>query len=108
MPIDTIKRTRRGRHQKGGFIVYPFGGTPRIPTCSLILEKSASLSRTSRCPLPRPMQFDPQTVSRELARGEDGVWFASKREPVSYLEEGNALCFQLEEKSFWFAHRNAC
>lgn len=29
-------------------------------------------------------------------------------EPVSYLAGGNAMCFELEEKSFWFAHRAAC
>jgi SAM-dependent methyltransferase len=59
-------------------------------------------------PLPSFVEFNPQNVSRGLTPGEDGVWFAAHREPISYLEEGNALCFELEEKSFWFAHRNAC
>ncbi|MDB6151975.1 MAG: hypothetical protein JWL90_428 [Chthoniobacteraceae bacterium] len=59
-------------------------------------------------PLDLTMDFDPRKISHGLTRGEDGVWFTDRREPVSYLEDGNALCFELEEKSFWFAHRNAC
>lgn len=51
---------------------------------------------------------DSRLVPAHLDRGQDGVWFAGEREPVSYLEEGNAMCFELEEKSFWFAHRAAC
>ena len=43
-----------------------------------------------------------------LERGADGIWYAHEREPVSYLEEGNAMCFELEEKSFWFQHRADC
>jgi len=38
----------------------------------------------------------------------DGLWTAPARDPVSYPGEGNAFCFQLEETSFWFRHRNAC
>jgi SAM-dependent methyltransferase len=38
----------------------------------------------------------------------DGIWYAKQRSHVSYPEEGNAACFQIEENSFWFRHRNAC
>jgi SAM-dependent methyltransferase len=51
---------------------------------------------------------DPRAVADHLERGADGIWFAAGTEPVSYLEEGNAMCFELEEKSFWFAHRGRC
>ncbi|MES2570028.1 MAG: class I SAM-dependent methyltransferase [Verrucomicrobiota bacterium] len=55
-----------------------------------------------------PAPIDLQAISQGLARDTEGIWRAAQSERVSYLEEGNALCFELEEKSFWFAHRNAC
>lgn len=39
---------------------------------------------------------------------EDGLWTAGRGAPVSYPEEGHALCRQVEDGSFWFQHRNAC
>lgn len=39
---------------------------------------------------------------------EDGIWYAQTRSRVSYPEDGNAYCFQLEDASFWFQHRNRC
>jgi len=39
---------------------------------------------------------------------KDGIWYSKERSSVSYPDEGNALCFQLEENSFWFHHRNNC
>jgi SAM-dependent methyltransferase len=47
-------------------------------------------------------------AGKTLAQGADGIWYANERETISYLQEGNEVCFELEEKSFWFAHRNAC
>jgi 2-polyprenyl-3-methyl-5-hydroxy-6-metoxy-1,4-benzoquinol methylase len=38
----------------------------------------------------------------------DGILFAKKESKISYPESGNQLCFQLEEDSFWFKHRNHC
>lgn len=43
-----------------------------------------------------------------LVRGSDGVWYSEGRARVSYPEDGNLNCLQLEENSFWFEHRNAC
>lgn len=43
-----------------------------------------------------------------LQRGPDGIWRGRSAEPVSYPTTGNAACFALEDRSFWFAHRNAC
>ncbi len=51
---------------------------------------------------------DPRLVAAHLDRAQNGVWFADGREPVSYLAEGNEVCFELEEKSFWFQHRSNC
>ena len=57
---------------------------------------------------PRPVAIDMRAVSAHLARGDDGVWRAAAREPVSYLEGDNKACFEFEDKSFWFAHRGDC
>jgi SAM-dependent methyltransferase len=37
-----------------------------------------------------------------------GLWTSGQQVAFSYPESGNADCFRIEEKSFWFKHRNAC
>lgn len=39
---------------------------------------------------------------------KDGIWYADKKTPISYPDEGNDGCYQVEENSFWFRHRNNC
>lgn len=39
---------------------------------------------------------------------KDGIYFSSGNSSISYPEAGNQTCFQLEDKSFWFQHRNKC
>jgi SAM-dependent methyltransferase len=44
-----------------------------------------------------------------LKKTPGGWWSpATALESVSYPAEGNALCFAVEDASFWFAHRNDC
>lgn len=38
----------------------------------------------------------------------DGIHFARTESRISYPEQGNQVCFQLEDESFWFRHRNNC
>ena len=38
----------------------------------------------------------------------DGIWYSKSRTDISYPEKGNEILFLLEEKSFWFLHRNKC
>lgn len=38
----------------------------------------------------------------------NGVWVALNERKVSYPAGGHDKCFQLEDKSFWFIHRNQC
>jgi SAM-dependent methyltransferase len=38
----------------------------------------------------------------------DGIWLPKAVSAVSYPEEGNSLCYQVEDTSYWFQHRNAC
>lgn len=47
-------------------------------------------------------------IATSLERGQDGIWFAKTPSRISYPENGNAWCLQLEEDSFWFKHRKNC
>lgn len=38
----------------------------------------------------------------------NGILFAKKETEISYPKSGNENCFQIEENSFWFKHRNNC
>ena len=53
-------------------------------------------------------EFDPRALAEGLVQGEHGIWFAREKALVSYFPEGNAKCYELEEKSFWFLHRADC
>lgn len=50
-------------------------------------------------------QFNNYLVSSKLTC-KNGVWYSPNSKNLSYPEDGNDNCFQLEEKSFWFRHRN--
>ncbi|MCX6254990.1 MAG: hypothetical protein NTV31_11015, partial [Bacteroidia bacterium] len=39
---------------------------------------------------------------------KDGIWYSKTKSNVSYPENGNDLCFKIEDNSFWFKHRNNC
>ncbi|MEN5207919.1 class I SAM-dependent methyltransferase [Stenotrophomonas terrae] len=47
-------------------------------------------------------------IAPNLRLDKTGIWSAASTEAISYPEEGNQACFELEESSFWFKHRNAC
>src|SRR5579863_2596381 len=47
-------------------------------------------------------------IATKLERGEQGIWFSPNSSEVSYPSEGNESCFELEDDSFWFQHRNRC
>lgn len=52
--------------------------------------------------------IDPARLADNLALGPDGLWWPRTRSRVDYPDEGNAFCFQVEDHSFWFEHRNRC
>ena len=54
------------------------------------------------------MSLDLGRLATNLRQADDGLWVAAERESVSYPESGNDVCFQVEERSFWFRHRNRC
>jgi hypothetical protein len=39
---------------------------------------------------------------------KDGIWYAENVSDISYPDEANRIYFDVEEKSFWFQHRNNC
>lgn len=48
---------------------------------------------------------------QEYATGlieKNGIFYSKEQGKVSYPESGNESCFQIEENSFWFRHRNNC
>lgn len=52
--------------------------------------------------------MDIESLSADLKLHGDGVWYSAVQQVVSYPDEGHAGCFAVEERSFWFQHRNAC
>ena len=46
--------------------------------------------------------------SSGLRLGSDGVWTAQQSFQVAYPTSGHHACFEVEESSFWFQHRNTC
>lgn len=52
--------------------------------------------------------IDIANLSNNLEQASEGFWRAKSSSAISYPEWGNEACFQLEDSSFWFQHRNAC
>ena len=53
-------------------------------------------------------QLNLETACPRLQLAEDGIFYAAGSEAISYPEEGNEACFEVEDRSFWFRHRNDC
>ena len=50
-----------------------------------------------------------ESFTDNLYLADNSIWYSRKDEvEVSYPEEGNANCFEVEDNSFWFKHRNEC
>jgi SAM-dependent methyltransferase len=52
--------------------------------------------------------IDLKLISRNLEQSPEGDWRCKSMGAVSYPEWGNQACFDIEDSSFWFRHRNAC
>lgn len=39
---------------------------------------------------------------------KNGIYYAKSSETISYPDDGHDNCFEIEENSFWFRHRNNC
>lgn len=49
-----------------------------------------------------------QDLASGLTLGPDGIWYAGGTSPVSYPADRSQFCYQIEDRSFWFRHRNRC
>jgi SAM-dependent methyltransferase len=47
-------------------------------------------------------------LGKNLVILEEGIWASGTSGPISYPYDGNANCFAIEDRSFWFRHRNDC
>jgi SAM-dependent methyltransferase len=52
--------------------------------------------------------IDLPSIARNLVQIPDGTWRSKSATSVSYPEWGNQACYQVEDLSFWFRHRNHC
>ena len=54
------------------------------------------------------MTPDFASLASTLTRRDPGIWFSRRVASVSYPASGNAECLTVEERPFWFRHRNGC
>ncbi len=47
-------------------------------------------------------------LASRLRIDNQGIWTSSEVATLSYPKDGNEACFQVEDGSFWFRHRNNC
>lgn len=47
-------------------------------------------------------------LSPDLFLTEHGIWQSLRKATVSYPADGNEISFEMEDRSFWFRHRNNC
>jgi len=52
--------------------------------------------------------IDLAKITTNLHKSSDDLWHAKHSAAISYPDWGNEACFQVEDSSFWFQHRNAC
>jgi len=80
--------------------VHPFGNNR--------LSSAFEDARVSHKEHPIVPEFDLASLAPALEQREPGLWFArQKQEPISYPAHGNAACLAVEDRSFWFRHRNS-
>jgi len=46
------------------------------------------------------------SLADNIVQGKEGIYFSKNSSEISYPEKGNDNCFQIEDNSFWFNHRN--
>lgn len=65
----------------------------------------AAFSNFSGDPLSSALNWTPPTSRLSLI---DGIWEPESIRAISYPDDGNDACRQVEDDSYWFLHRNAC
>ncbi len=49
--------------------------------------------------------MDLASIANGIVRGEDGIWRSTTTGDVSYPSDGNSICADVEDSSFWYRHR---
>lgn len=47
-----------------------------------------------------------EKIAHKIKKAENGIYYSKSDSSISYPEEGNENCMQIEQDSFWFNHRN--
>ena len=47
-----------------------------------------------------------EKIALNIKKDKNGIYYSKSDSSISYPEEGNESCMQIEEDSFWFKHRN--
>jgi SAM-dependent methyltransferase len=58
--------------------------------------------------MPESRQISVSELSEQVELAADGVWYARRGAAISYPAESNQFLYEVEDKSFWFSHRNRC
>lgn len=48
------------------------------------------------------------SITSGLQLADDGIWYSAESRDISYPEGGHSTSYQVEDRSFWFRHRNQC
>lgn len=51
---------------------------------------------------------DIEKICSGVYRGDYGIWYSDEKTKISYSDGGNRNCYSVEDRSFWFKHRNKC
>lgn len=54
------------------------------------------------------MNFEQILQQSESFEQRNSIWYHLEDDQISYPDEGNEICYELEDSSFWFQHRNRC
>ena len=52
--------------------------------------------------------IDIANISKHLYLSKNGIWVTGNINDISYASELRQHKFEIEDKSFWFKHRNQC
>src|SRR5215831_13323698 len=52
--------------------------------------------------------MDIAKIAKNLQLSEEGIWISRSGTASAFSKEEHDCCFQIEEQSFWFKHRNNC
>ena len=69
---------------------------------------NAGQAKQPRCPVIGSSLLDLDTIAAGLQLNKSGLWKGKSKTEVSYPESGHSRLAELEERSFWFRHRNNC